>query len=88
MIGGSALTARTISPDTAARLTRFTLCNCEVAVLNGAAGLQLVALWQFATDPEPRITANCFVSPYTATELRAIADHLDAVLARNDGGAA
>jgi hypothetical protein len=82
MIGGGPNAARPVSAATQARMVRFELCGADIAVLDTEAGLQLVSLWQFEADATPRITANRFVTDQTAVELRALADHLDAVLAK------
>jgi hypothetical protein len=88
MIGTGPAGTRPMSAQLAAVLTRFPVCEAQVAVYRDACDVHLVALWQFEADPTPRITASQFATPQTAAELRAIADHLDAVFGQMNGVAA
>jgi len=84
MIGSGPNASRPASPAQVARMTEFALCQSRVAVLDVSEGLQLVALWQFSGDATPRITANQWVDADTPAQLRALADHLEAVLVQKN----
>lgn len=77
---------RLLSPaDKFARMTRFPVCHAEVGVYAWGGVLHLVALAHQEGEPFPRITANTFADATTPGQLRALADHIEAVIDRESG---